>query len=191
MGAVAIDTQVPQHVLSFGLDKEFFAVNVTKVIEIIEVPKISKIPKAPEYMSGVINVRNHMVPLVDTRVKLGMKPTEFTIDTCVIIVEINANAQRLAVGILVDEVLEVIDLVKDEVRPAPKFETNEYERFIVGMFSIEANYAMILDLDQIFSVNEVIALESITQTQIENEKEQASGGKNTVAKGQKKSTNKN
>ncbi|SHK50455.1 purine-binding chemotaxis protein CheW [Reichenbachiella agariperforans] len=163
-----IAIKIPEHVLSFSLDQEFFAVNVTKVIEIIEVPKISKIPKAPAYMSGVINVRKHMVPLVDTRVKLGMSATAFSVDTCVIVVEINANGQRLAVGVLVDEVLEVIDLTREEILPPPKFESNDYERFITGMFSVEEHYAMILDLDQIFSLHEVIALESVTQA--ENEK---------------------
>ncbi|PIB34945.1 hypothetical protein BFP72_05820 [Reichenbachiella sp. 5M10] len=159
---------IPQHVLSFGLDQEFFAVNVKNVIEIIEVPKVSKIPKAPSYMVGVINVRNHMVPLVDTRVKLGMADTNFTVDTCVIVVEIHANGQRLAVGILVDEVLEVLDLNTDEVRPAPKFETNEYERFITGMFPVEERFAMILDLDQIFSLSEIIQLETISQDELSN-----------------------
>lgn len=154
---------IPQHVLCFRLDQEFFALNVVKVIEIMEVPRISKIPKAPTYMSGVINVRNFMVPLVDTRVKLGMSPTVFGIDTCVVVTEINSNGERLAVGILVDEVLEVSDLTQETVKPAPKFETNEYEKFITGMFTKEENYAMILDLDEVFSLHEIIELESISQ----------------------------
>lgn len=158
-----IDIQIPQHVLCFRLEKELFAVNVVKVIEIIEVPKVSKIPKAPTYMSGVINVRGYMVPLVDTRVKLGMSETNFSVDTCVVVTEINANGQRLAVGILVDEVLEVLDINTEEVKPAPKFETNEYEQFIQGMFGVDGSYAMILDLDQVFSLHEIIQLETVTQ----------------------------
>ncbi|MCV9386381.1 chemotaxis protein CheW [Reichenbachiella ulvae] len=181
-----IDTQIPENVLSFILDKELFAVNVTKVIEIIEVPKISKIPRSPLYMTGVINVRNHMVPLVDTRVKLGMKPTEFTVDTCVIVVEINAAGQRLAVGVLVDEVQEVIGLRADEVKPAPKFESNEYEKFILGMFSSDEHFAMILDLDQVFSLHEIIALESAIHPEDKTKKEETT---KTQAK-PKKSTKK-
>lgn len=164
METTAVDTQIPQHVLCFRLEQEFFAVNVIKVVEIMEVPKISKIPKSPSYMTGVINVRNFMIPLVDTRIKLGMEATQFTVDTCVVVAEINTNGERLAVGILVDEVLEVADLGQEAVRPAPKFETNEYEKFIVGMFTKEENYAMILNLDEVFSLHDIIELESVTQS---------------------------
>ena len=161
---------IPQHVLCFRLEQEVFAVDVIKVIEIMEVPKISKIPKAPQYMSGVINVRGFMVPLVDTRVKLGMQPTEFSIDTCVVVTEINTNGERLAVGILVDEVYEVLDLAVEAIRPAPRFETNEYEKFITGMFTKDKNYAMILNLDEVFSLHEIIELESVTMPEKEAEK---------------------
>lgn len=195
MEAKTKEIKIPQNVLCFRLGQEFFALNVIKVVEIMEVPKISKIPKSPTYMSGVINVRGFMVPLVDTRVKLGMSETDFCIDTCVVVTEINTNGERLAVGILVDEVLEVTDLSLADVKPAPKFETNEYERFIVGMFTMDESYAMILDLDEVFSLHEIIELESITlpAEKVEHQKQKVSKTKKTASakKAQTKTKKKN
>ena len=74
--------------LSFKLDSEHFAIPVMKIMEILEVPKITKVPQAPVFLVGVINLRGAVLPVIDTRVKFGMSPIDFSIDTCILVVNI-------------------------------------------------------------------------------------------------------
>src|SRR5258705_9519301 len=96
--------------LTFTLDNEFFAINVSKVLEILEVKPITKVPKAPPFMKGVINLRGNILPVIDTRNKFCMPQADFTIDTCIIVLNINTGVELLLVGALVDSVQKVIDI---------------------------------------------------------------------------------
>lgn len=156
--------------LSFKLNEEKFAVNVTKVIEILEVPHITKIPKAPDYMTGVINLRGNVLPLVDTRIKFGLKPKEFTVDTCIIVLEVEVEGEELQVGALVDTVLEVFDIAENEIQPSPSIDTNYDLDFIKGMFKSEIGFIMLLNMDAVFSVNDLKHLNPSYNSYSEKEK---------------------
>lgn len=91
--------------LSFKLGHEEFALHVDKVLNILEMTRITKVPKAPDYMKGVINLRGTVLPVIDTRLKFGMTETIYTDKTCIIVLELMLNDQRVLLGTLVDEVL--------------------------------------------------------------------------------------
>lgn len=150
-----------QSSLSFNLGSEQFAVPVAKVVEIIEVPEVSKIPLAPKFIHGVINVRGHVIPLIDTRSKLELSPVEFTVNTCVIVVEIEKNNQIIYAGMLVDAVQEVLEVSSDAIQDAPDMGTEGYEEFITGIYPSEGKFIMMLDLDKVFSNKEVQALQTV------------------------------
>ena len=99
--------------LSFKLGDELFAANVAKVLNILEMVKITKVPKAPEYMKGVINLRGNVLPVIDTRTKFGMTPTEFTKNTCILVLDIIVDGEDIQVGALVDSVQEVLEITED------------------------------------------------------------------------------
>lgn len=155
--------------LTFKLGEEEFAANVSKVLSIMEMTKITKVPKSPEYMQGVINLRGQVLPVVDTRIKFGMSPTEFTQNTCIIVMEVNVENEQVLVGALVDSVQEVLELNDEDIQPPPSIGTNYKSEFISGMAKVDEKFIMILDMDKVFSAKE---LEDV-QTSVERGKQEA------------------
>jgi purine-binding chemotaxis protein CheW len=109
--------------LSFNLDDEVFALDISKVREVLEYTTVTKVPQTPAFMKGVINLRGSVVPVIDMRLKFGMSVTEKTINTCVIIVEINLDGNTTVLGAMADSVQEVFELEEDQIEPAPEIGT--------------------------------------------------------------------
>ena len=145
--------------LSFKLGEEIFAANVSKVLNILEMTKITKVPKAPEYMKGVINLRGTVLPVVDTRIKFGLEPTEFTANTCILVLDIDIESDSVQVGGLVDAVQEVLEIEPHQILPPPNIGSKYRSEFIVGMYKLtDEQFIMILDMDRVFSSDELLAL---------------------------------
>ncbi len=119
--------------LAFKLEAEVFAFDISKVREVLEFSTITKVPQTPEMMKGVINLRGAVVPVIDMRIKFGMSETEKTVNTVIIIIEIELESEPILIGALVDSVQEVIDLDADHIEPAPKIGTRLNTEFIKGM----------------------------------------------------------
>mgnify|MGYP001343497164 CR=1 FL=1 len=141
--------------LSFKLDEEIFAVDVAKVHEVLEFTTITKIPRVPDFMSGVINLRGSVVPVIDLRMKFGLSKTERTIDTCIIVLEISIEGEKIVIGALADSVQEVFDIEPHQIEPAPNIGNRYKANFIMGMGKRDENFIMILDIDKIFSSEEL------------------------------------
>ena len=92
--------------LTFRLDEEAFATEITKVREVLEHTEVTKVPRTPEFMRGVINLRGNIVPVVDLRLQFGMEPGEVTVDTCIIIIEVDV-VPEVDVPVVVEVVVEV------------------------------------------------------------------------------------
>ena len=144
--------------LTFKLGGEIFAIDVAKVREVLDFTTITKIPRTPEFMSGVINLRGNVVPVVDLRLCFEMSKTEKTVSTCVVVVEMMLEGEATVIGALADSVEEVIDLEPEQIEPAPKIGTQIRTDFIKGMGKRESLFIMILDIDRIFSVEELSAV---------------------------------
>ncbi len=127
-----INTTSTQY-LSFDLDEEVFALDIAKVREALDFTKTTKVPRTPDFMRGVINLRGSVVPVVDLRLKFGMSETAKTVNTCVIIVEINLDGENIVIGALADSVQEVFELGPDKIEPDPKIGTKPDADFISGM----------------------------------------------------------
>jgi purine-binding chemotaxis protein CheW len=154
-----------QTYLSFKLGEEVFAINVSKVINILEMSNITKIPKTPDYMKGVINLRGMVLPVVDIRIKFGLPEKELSVDTSIIVLSIDLNGEPVFIGIQVDAVREVLELKSEDIAPAPTIGTKYNSGFIEGMWRIDDKFIMILDIDKVFSTDEVIDFkEHITQS---------------------------
>ncbi len=137
--------------LTFKLADEVFAVEVGKVREILEYIPITKVPRTPDYMRGVINVRGSVVPVLDLRLKFGMTATEQSIDTCINVLEIAFEEEKIVLGALADSVQEVIELEPGQIEPAPRIGTNIRTDMIKGMGKRDNGFIMILDIDKVFS----------------------------------------
>jgi purine-binding chemotaxis protein CheW len=144
--------------LTFKLGEEVYATDVAKVREVLDFTTITKIPRTPDFMSGVINLRGNVVPVVDLRLCFEMSKTEKTVNTCVVVVEMLLDGEATVIGALADSVEEVIDLDPDQIQPAPKIGTQIRTDFIKGMGKRDAQFIMILDIDRIFSPEELSAV---------------------------------
>jgi purine-binding chemotaxis protein CheW len=144
--------------LTFKLGEEVFATDVAKVREVLDFTSITKIPRTPDFMSGVINLRGNVVPVVDLRLCFEMSKTEKTVNTCVVVVEMLLDGEATVIGALADSVEEVIDLEPDQIEPAPKIGTQIRTDFIKGMGKRDSQFIMILDIDRIFSAEDLAAV---------------------------------
>lgn len=141
--------------LTFKLGEEVFAIDVSQAQEVLEVAAITRVPRTPEFMTGVINLRGSVVPVVDLRLKFGMEKAERTIDTCIIVMEVFLGKETVVLGALVDSVQEVIELEPGQIEPPPRIGTNLNTDFIKGMGKRNDQFIIILDIDRIFTDEEL------------------------------------
>lgn len=147
--------------LTFTLEDELFALDIFSVREVLEYTSITRVPRTPEYMRGVINVRGNAVPVIDLNMKFGRSRTSQTISTAIIIVEVELEGESTIIGALADSVQEVFELKEDQIDPPPKMGTSIRTDFIRGMGKHGDGFIMILDIDKIFSSEELSALQSM------------------------------
>jgi purine-binding chemotaxis protein CheW len=143
--------------LTFRLDRELFAVDIAKVREVLEFTTVTRVPRTPDFMRGVINLRGNVVPVVDMRLKLGLSQTEKTVNTCVIITEVEVDGESTVLGALTDSVQEVIELDSAQVLPAPRMGTRIDTSVIRGMGKRDEEFIIILDINRVFSADELRA----------------------------------
>jgi len=141
--------------LTFKLGNEVFATDVAKVREVLDFTTITEIPRTPDFMSGVINLRGNVVPVVDLRLCFEMSKTERTRNTCIVVVEVLLDGESTIIGALADSVEEVIDLEPEQIEPAPRIGTQIKTDFIKGMGKRDTQFIMILDIDRVFSAEEL------------------------------------
>lgn len=158
--------------LTFKLGQETFGANVSRILNILEMTKITKVPKSPSYMKGVINLRGAVLPLIDTRIKFDLGETEYTTNTCILVLDIDISGESVHVGALVDSVLEVIEIDDNQIQPPPSIGSKYKSEFIEGVAKINDEFIMLLNMDMIFSTQEVSLLkESSSEVEVSEEKE--------------------
>jgi purine-binding chemotaxis protein CheW len=157
------ETLQSQSYLTFRLEEEIFAASVLNVIEILELAKITKVPRSPHFMRGVINLRGNVLPVIDTRLKFGLEKTSDTINTCIMVLNIELDSQRLLIGALVDAVQEVLEINPDTVQQPPSIGSKYKSEFIKGMIKMNDQFIMMLDLDKVFSTDEASILQQISE----------------------------
>ena len=157
--SVAGITETVQY-LTFQLSDEIFAIDVSKVREILEFTSITKVPQTPEFMRGVINLRGSVVPVIDLRLNFGMECTEQTVNTCIIVVEVNLDGETIVLGALADSVQEVMEMEPDKIEPAPHLGTKLNTEFIKGMGKLDNDFVMILDIDKVFASDDLAVAQS-------------------------------
>ena len=142
--------------LTFTLDEEDFAVDVLNVREVLDFTNVTRVPRTPDFMKGVINLRGSVVPVVDMRIKFGLPEAEATVDTCIIVMEVNMEGDATVIGALADSVKEVFELDPNSIEPAPRIGTRLETEFISGMGKYNDDFIIILDINQVFSADELI-----------------------------------
>lgn len=145
--------------LTFRLADEGYGLEILKVQEIIGLMSITRVPRTPEFIRGVINLRGKVIPVVDLRLKFGFDKKENTDKTCIIVVQVEKTSEESVImGIIVDEVSEVLDIKSEQIEPAPSFGASVDTDFILGMGKASQKVVMLLDVDKVMSKNEIDTL---------------------------------
>ncbi len=140
-----------KQVLTFRIDNETYGVDVVRVKEILEYIPITRIPRAPAFMVGVANVRGSVIPVMDIRLKFGMQPSEKTIDTGIIVIEVFYRGETVFLGIVTDSVKEVVGLSDDMIEKAPNIGLKMDNTFIQGIGKNKEEFIVILNFDAIMA----------------------------------------
>jgi len=148
--------------LSFLIDNEYFAVNVGKVLEVLQKQKVTRVPNVTDDIVGVTNFRGEIIPVFETRTRFGL-PNRDTKDKYVIIVlEITINNTTSIIGAMADRVKDVINIEESEILAVPKMSNKIKEELISGIYKQKEDYIMLLDVDKMFSEQEIQTMSELS-----------------------------
>jgi purine-binding chemotaxis protein CheW len=137
--------------LTFVLGGEEYGIDILSVMEIIGMMEITAVPQTPRFVKGVVNLRGKVIPVVDLRLKFGMREKEPTKETCIVVVEVDG----LQMGVMVDTVREVLDIGAEQIEPAPRFGTAVDTAFIDGMAKVDDRVKILLDIEKVLSTEDL------------------------------------
>lgn len=143
--------------LTFALGKEVYGLEVRYVTEIIGIQPVTEVPEMPPFVRGIINLRGRIVPVVDVRMKFGKEPVPYDDRTCIIIVEMGA----LVIGMIVDNVADVLTLQPENIVPPPEVRTGYQNRYIQGIGKVGKEVKLLLDCDRFLNEEEAEILTTV------------------------------
>jgi len=151
--------------LTFQLGKEAYGIGIMKVQEIVGVMPVTRMPKLPHFVRGLVNLRGKVIPVFDLRLKFGLEKKEDTDRTCIIVVRLSLDGSRpgaaeVTLGVIVDEVSEVVNVPAEAIEPPPAFGSSVDVSFLLGVGKLGNKVVMLLDADRILPREE---LQSVTQ----------------------------
>ena len=142
--------------MTFKLADEEYGLGILKVREIIGLMDITRVPRTAAHIRGVINLRGKVIPVVDLRLKFGMSATKPTDQTVIIVVQYGAEGSERTMGILVDEVLEVLNIDSAHLEPAPDFGEGGIDMgFIMGVGKADDRVIFLLDIGKVLTTNDL------------------------------------
>jgi purine-binding chemotaxis protein CheW len=150
-----------QQFLTFNLGGEIFAIGILAIKEIIEYGNLTEVPMMPEFIRGVINLRGAVVPVVDLAARFGRAGSTVTRRTCIVIIEMEADGERQDVGVVVDAVNEVLEILPQDIEPAPAFGAKIRTDFIRGMGKVNGKFVILLNVNRVLSVDEMAELAAV------------------------------
>lgn len=156
-GTIAVQEQVGQY-LTFLVEKESFGINIRDVKEILEVTNITHVPLTPEYIYGVINLRGNVVPVIDLSARLKHRRTELSKFSCIVLVDVGVEEAPQLIGMLVDEVRDILEIPSANIKPAPDFGSSIRTDFIQAMGCIDDLFIILLDISRVLSLEELSQL---------------------------------
>lgn len=143
--------------LTFTLEEEIYGIEIRYVTEIIGIQSITKVPEVPEYVKGIINLRGKIIPVIDVRLKFGKEPMEYNDRTCIIVIDIT----EVSVGLIVDNVDEVLTIEDQDIAPPPASKTGFENRYIKGIGKAGERVQLLLDCEKILKNDELEMIEAI------------------------------
>ena len=156
------DDETTQYLTFFAAD-ERYAIDILDVKEIVEIAQMTRVPMTPDYIRGVINLRGSVVPVIDLAVRLGKAGSEVTKRSCIVLVEIESRGEWQQIGMLVDEVNEILEIPESHLQPAPDFGTDIRTDFIRAMGRVDDIFLILLEVGNVLSLQELSQIAAIAK----------------------------
>lgn len=156
--ATATMTSKAGKYLTFQMGKEVYGIEILKVQKIIGMMPVTRVPKTPDFVRGVINLRGKVIPVIELRRKFGMEAREDTERTCIVVVQVAWSAGTVIMGMLVDEVSEVLNVTHGQIEAPPSFGASVDTEFILGMGKVGQKVVLLLDMDKVLANEEIEAI---------------------------------
>jgi purine-binding chemotaxis protein CheW len=150
--------------LTFQAGDETFAIEILDVKEIIEIEAITRVPMMPAFIAGIINLRGRVVPVIDLSKRLGRRQSSITKKTCIVLVEVSHKESSQTIGMMVDEVNEILEIDEHHTQPPPDFGTDLPTDFIRAMGRVDEKFIILLDVNHVLSVEDISALSNLEDT---------------------------
>jgi len=151
----AVKVERREQYLAFTLAGETFAMDIRAIREVIQFGGITDVPLMPPFIRGVINLRGAVVPVIDLSVRFGRAATAPAQRTCIVIIELEQGEDTLDLGVMVDNVSEVLSIGESEIEPAPAFGSGIRSEFIAGVAKVGDRFVILLDVNHVLSVEEL------------------------------------
>jgi purine-binding chemotaxis protein CheW len=144
--------------LAFVLGGESFAMDIKSIKEVIQYGTLTEVPLMPDFIRGVINLRGAVVPVIDLSVRFGRAATEVARRTCIVILEVDNQGETVELGVIVDNVSEVLEIGASEIEPAPSFGSTLRSEFLAGVGKVGGKFVILLDVNHVLSIDEMATL---------------------------------
>jgi len=168
----AVTEEGSSQYLTFSVTEERYAIDILDVNEIIEMCQMTRVPMTPEYIRGVINLRGSVVPVVDLCARLHEGVCELTKRSAIILVEVEDQGEQHAIGMLVDEVNEILEIPSTHMLPPPDFGANIRTDFIRAMGRVDDVFMILLNINSVLSTEELSQLQQMTSNSGEPQEQQ-------------------
>lgn len=145
-----------------GVGDETYAVSVASVQELVLLQPLTHVPTMPPCIRGLMNLRGTVVPVVDLAKQLGLGDTEAGAQTCVVIVEVASGGVRSIMGVLANDLRDVVEIASETIAPAPAFGSRLSPSYVTGVARRAGEYVLVLDLAKILSADELLAATAAT-----------------------------
>ena len=137
--------------MTFKLASEEYGVPILKVRELIGLMEITSIPRAPQFVRGVINLRGKIIPVLDLRLRFGLRANDDSSQTVIIVAQLSTPTGPLTMGVLVDEVLEVRTIEASDIEPSPRFPGSPDTEFVLGVGKADKRVILLLDIERVLA----------------------------------------
>ena len=163
-GDTALAERLAGKYLTFRLGAEEYGLEILKVQEIIQMQAVTRVPRTPSYVRGVINLRGKVIPVVDLRAKFDLDKVEDSERTCIIVVQVSHKDGVITMGVIIDEVREVLDINAENIEETPSFGASIDTAFILGIGKVGGTVKILLDIDKVLSATEVASIKKVIES---------------------------
>lgn len=149
----------PVEYLTFFIAEVEYAVSLAHVREVIPYDTVTRVPGMPDTVRGVTNLRGSVVPVVDLAIKFRLAPIQITARTCIVLVETTLGSSTVLMGLLTEQVGQVLALSDTQLLAPPSFGAPVRTEYLIGMAPVGKKFALALDIERVLSEQELLGLQ--------------------------------